>query len=376
MEKYSRRNFLKSLGAITVAAFAGRSAFSSALFTFPPKAEDFNLLVVGDSLIWGQGLREEDKFYNLTKNWLEKEIFGGNGEINLKIKAHSGARISLHDYERTALEDAGKDGTKFYYPEINLSFPSIKTQIELARKSYDDPADVDLILLSGGVADITVSHILNPFKSNEELRKQITEYCFEGMSALLKNTAQAFPKALIAVVGYYPIITSHTPMKKIVNDVAETYDSPRWIKPLLNNKLSRQFFRRYRRKMINRSRIWYEGSTIELKKSVENLTAKHDTQRAVFIELPFKEENGYGAKNTLLWNVAKKGRGADDLYEERKIECRETIPALREKTNLKLRTRVCELAGIGHPNAAGAKIIAQTIAKNLQPFFQKDVKIN
>ena len=372
MEKYTRRSFLKYLGAFAAVALAGRNAFSSV--SFPENAENFNLLVVGDSLVWGQGLREEDKSYYLTKNWLEKDVFGG-GEINLKIKAHSGARIKLHEYEREALENAGKDGTKFYYPEINISFPSIETQVELARQEYENPADVNLILLSGGVADITVMQLLDPFRSNEELRKQITEYCFERMSELLENAARIFPNALIGVLGYYPIITSHTPMKTIVNDVVEIYNSPRWIKPLLNNKLIRQFFRRYRRKMIERSRIWFEDSTVELKRSVENLNAKFAEQRAVFIELPFGEENGYGAKNTLLWNIAKKGRGADDLYADRKIECRETLDLLREKTSLKFRTRVCELAGIGHPNIEGAKIIAQSIEENLKSFFQPVAEI-
>ncbi len=371
MTNFSRRAFLKQLGAFAAVAFAGQNATAA---MFSDAAEPFDFLVVGDSLVWGQGLKETDKFYFLTKNWLEKEIFAGNREIKLKVKAHSGARIRLHDYEREALKNAGKDGTKFYYPEINVSFPSIKTQVDIARKSYQNPAAVNLVMVSGGVADITVAEILNPFRSNKKLREDITKYCYEGMSDLLEHTAKTFPSALIAVVGYYPIITSYTPMKKIVNDVMEIYNSPRWLKPLINTRLKRQFFRIYRKKMINRSRVWYEDSTVELQKAVAESNAKSGSRRVVFIESPFGEENGYGAKDTLLWNVAKEGGGADDLYAERKTECRETLDGLREKTQLKLRTRVCELASIGHPNAEGAKEFAEVIQNRLKPFLPTETQ--
>lgn len=369
MTNFSRRDFLKAFGAFAGMALAARNAVSLPGWLSANESEAFKFLVVGDSLVWGQGLQEEDKFYFLTKNWLKEEVFSGNRQVNLKVKAHSGARISLHEYEREALKNAGKDGTKFYYPEINVSFPSIKTQVDIARREYENPEAVNLIMLSGGVADITVSDILNPFKSDQKLREDVTKYCYEGMLELLRHAAQVFPNAMIAVLGYYPIITSHTPMKKIVNDILEIYNFPRWTKPLINTPLKRQFFKIYRKKMINRSRVWYEGSTAELQKAVEKLNSNYANRRAIFIESPFGEENGYGAKNTLLWKVAKEGKGADDLYAERKAECRETLDDLREKTQLKLRTRVCELASIGHPNVEGSKAFAGAIQNSLKPFL-------
>jgi lysophospholipase L1-like esterase len=366
MTDFSRRVFLKQLGVLVSAAAAGRSVFAA---PSSDVAETFDFLVVGDSLVWGQGLNEKDKFYYLVKNWLREEIFKGNRKINLQVKAHSGARIRLHDYEREALKNAGNDGAKFYYPEINVSFQSIKTQIDVARKSYRNPAAVNLIMVSGGVADITVAEILNPFRSNKLLREDITKYCYEAMSELLEYAAKTFPNALIAVLGYYPIITSHTPMKKIVNDILEIYNSPGWLKPLINTRLKRQFFRIYRKKMIIRSRVWHQGSTDELKRAVKKTNIRSGKQRAIFIESPFGEENGYGAKNTLLWKVGKEGRGADALYAERKIECRETLDRLRKKTQLKLRTRVCELASIGHPNVEGSKAFAEAIQNSLKQFL-------
>jgi hypothetical protein len=48
------------------------------------------MLVVGDSLISAQGLREQNKFYYLVKDWLQADVFGASRRVNLKVKAHVG----------------------------------------------------------------------------------------------------------------------------------------------------------------------------------------------------------------------------------------------------------------------------------------------
>ena len=365
MNKLSRRSFLALLGASSAyMALAPRS------LAFPDPDGEFEMLVVGDSLVWGQGLKEDEKFYGLTKTWLRDDIFKGNRKVNVKVMAHSGATIKLSEEERTALHNAGKDGTKRYHPEINLSFPTIEKQIDLALHDYKDPSAVDLVMLSGGVPEVGVSNILNPFKSDEKLRADIRLYCFEHMSELLTSIAGAFPSALIAVVGYYPIITRHTPVKRIVNDILELYNWPGWTKPMLNNPVNRILWRRYRRRMIARSNIWFDGSTLELTRAVNALNTAAGQERAVFVPTGFGREHGYGSQNTYLWKIAEKGKAADKMREEREAECRPTLDVLREKADLKYRTRVCELASIGHPNAAGANAIAAAIRETLRPHLE------
>src|SRR5215475_8736953 len=97
MTIFSRRQFLKQFGAFSAVFLTARKVlpfFDSSNNTAP-----FEFLVVGDSLIFGQGLEEKDKFYTLTKNWLENEFFTGKRTVNLKTKAHSGATITLHEEE-------------------------------------------------------------------------------------------------------------------------------------------------------------------------------------------------------------------------------------------------------------------------------------
>lgn len=366
MTNYSRRNFIKQLGAFAAVALAGRSVLSAPLFD---NSEPFDFLVIGDSLVWGQGLREENKFYHLTKQWLETEVFNHTRTINLKVKAHSGASINLRQFESDALQKAEIGETEFYHPEVNVSFPSINAQIDVAKKEYENPQSVDLILLTGGITDIRLSVILNPLKDNDELKSEIVKHCNEKMFELLTRAAAEFPNALIVVVGYYPFLSKYTPASHILNNLLEIYEFPRPLKSLINNPVNRQLLKSYRKKMIERSMIWATDSTREFKKAVERLNAESGKQRAVFVESPIKEENSIAAKKTLLYETGKKGRAQDALATERLKVCDETIDELKKLTDLKFRTRTCELATIGHPNVEGSKAIAEAIQKSLKPFF-------
>jgi lysophospholipase L1-like esterase len=370
MTKYSRRNFIRQMGAFAASALAARSALSAPLFSGSENAGAFDFLVVGDSLVWGQGLREEHKFYHLTKEWLRDEVFKNAREINLKVKAHSGASINLRPFESDALEKAEIGETEFYHPEVNVSFPSINAQIDVARKEYKNPEAVDLIMLTGGITDIRLSVILNPLKDNDELRREIVKHCNEKMFEMLEKAAAGFPNALIVVVGYYPFLSKYTPASRILNNLLEIYEFPRPLKSAINNPLNRRLLKRYRKKMIERSMIWATDSTREFKKAVERLNAASGKQRAVFIESPIKEENSIAAEKPLVYETGKKGSAQDALAEERLKVCEETIDELKKLTDLKFRARTCELATIGHPNIEGAKAIADAIKENLKPFFQ------
>lgn len=367
MPNYSRRKFLKQIGAFSTLFLASRDAFS--LPNLIKYDKDFEMLVVGDSLIAGQGLKKEDKFITLTKKWLEIELFKGKRKVNLKNKSHSGARIYLSEKEKKALKKAGKDLDKFYHPEVNFSFPSMKTQVEVATKEYEKEGksteDVNLILLTGGLTNLDSSYIINPFNKNKTLREKIDEFCNHMMFNFLQITVNTFPNALITVVGYFPMVSKYSSTGKIYNSVLELYGLPRPIKPVMNNILTKQLFKPLHHKMNRRSRIWLEGSNKALQTAVQRINKLHNKQKAIFVKSPIKEENAYGTKNTLLFGMAKKGRTEDPNYDERVRVCGKTIKEMKD-VELKFKTRFCELSGIGHPNVAGSQAYAEAIKKRLK----------
>lgn len=366
MKDYSRRKFIKQFGALSALFLTSRNAFS--LTHFFDSNRDFEILVVGDSIVTGQGLQEEDKFYTRTKNWLQIDIFGNERKVNLQNYSHSGARLFLGENEIKALNDAERSLGEFHFSELNISFPSMKTQIDVAAENYRKEGksvdQVDLIMLSGGLTHLGTSYILNGFKKSKKLRKKIDESCNHLMYKFLQHAGENFPNALITVVGYFPIVSKKSSSRRVYNGILELYEFPRSTKALLNNPLTRQFFKILHGKMNKRSKIWAEDSSKALQTAVSRLNRQYGKQKAIFVKSPINSENCYGTKNTMLWGMAKNGRMDDANYDKRLVECTKAIENLKD-VELKINRRICELSAIGHPNVAGSKAYAESIKSSL-----------
>ena len=72
-----------------LAAIAALLLFSTGAYSQAAK-DPLNLLVLGDSISWGQGLRDEHKASYLVKSWLEQQT---GREVRQTMQAHSGATI-------------------------------------------------------------------------------------------------------------------------------------------------------------------------------------------------------------------------------------------------------------------------------------------
>lgn len=370
--KQSRREFLLGLGAMAGYCLFGRTRYGLAAAN-----RSFRMLVVGDSLISGQGLNEADKFFTLTGNWLAEDFFSGKRAIDIKNLSHSGARLFLSKEEIRALETARKDPEMFYHREVNFSFPSTKTQIDIAARQYVSDgmaaSDVDLVLLSGGLTDINASYVLNAFKKYRPLRRKIEEHCNEGMFRFLKHATGVFPSALFVVVGYFPMVSKESSTGEIYNTVLEFYKFPRPTKPVLNNIATKQLFKILHGRLSKRSRIWFEESTKALETAVNRVNEHNGRLSSVFVESPITEDRAFETSDSLLWGMGKKGRSEDDMYDVRKVECAEAINRVSD-VKLTYRKRVCELSGIGHPNPAGSRLYAEAIQNKLKQILKRDQK--
>lgn len=361
MIDFNRREFLKALAATAALGVAGRGAFHLA----PSQDRPFEFLVVGDSLIWGQGLEEKDKFYSLTADWLRREAFGKTREVNLKVKAHSGATIKFDPKEAEKYRKAGRDEAFFYKPEVNIGFPSMWKQVEVAAGEYKAAGvtgGADLIMVTAGITDISVEGVLDPFGDNKKLVGLIETTCRDRVSELLEHTAAHHPNALIALVGYFPMLSPSSSGKKVFNAWLETLDVPGFLQPLANNPVMRKLvFNKIRRAGIRRSRIWLEESNRNFQRAVDAANAKAGRRRAIFIRSPLTEDQAAEAPNTLLFRMKANGDVEDPLFEERRRDCRTSLAELKKTTGIKYSAERCARAAVGHPDPNGSRAYAEAI---------------
>lgn len=375
MTKYSRRQFLAHLGVASTFVLSGGTGLLSRVFAQNGK-RPFEFLVVGDSLVWGGGLKEEQKFYTLTRDWLTREVFINDRSVNMRVRAHSGSTLTLHADEAAKFAKVGKTERNFIYPpEVNTSFPTVKTQLDMAAEEYGEAGrrNVDLIMLSGGLTDITTAGILDPNGDNDQLKCDIEKYCLGSMQEVLDHAGSLYPNAMIAVVGYFPILSPKTDTSRLFNGMLEAYGFPRFFKPVVNNPLLRPLiFKKMKKKATVRSRIWIADSDLHLQAAVNKFNAELKRPRAVFIKGPVTEDTCFETPNTLLIRMGKKGRVDDFVYDERKRQCNEALPALKKETGIEYPLRFCELAAVGHPNVEGSRAYAESIKAALKPVLARN----
>lgn len=339
--------------------------------SLPNDGEAYRFLVVGDSIVFGQGLSEKDKFYTLTKEWLERETFGSPRSVDLKVKAHSGSTLKFHPDEAEKYRKAGRDETYAIKPEVNVGFPSTWKQVEVAAAEYKAEGvagGADLIMLTGGITDITTARVFDPKGDDEQLRLEITKYCFEDMFDVIEHASALHSNALIAVVGYFPAISPISSNRKLLNAWLEALDASSFKKGLVNNPIVRPlFFNNLKKRAIERSRIWFNESNRNLSAAVDKFNSKLGKTRAVFIRSPLTEDVAAETPNTKLFRMGKKGVVVDPMARPRIKDCNDTLPVLKRDTGIDYPIRLCEIAAVGHPDVSGARAYAEAIKIALKP---------
>ena len=161
-------------------------------------AGTFNMLVLGDSYAWQPGLSKSEKTFSLIAAQMTDELLNFRIVNTPRYFARSGADIGEPDdtYEKKWLDlDAAApwpggntlDGL-WDDPQPNgvrdYAAPSAWRQMEramLARNPGDpSPANVDLIILSGGGNDVGITHSMNPFEGqndHQNVRDRIQRFC-------------------------------------------------------------------------------------------------------------------------------------------------------------------------------------------------------
>jgi len=292
--------------------------------------DPFYLLVLGDSVTWGQGLRDEEKLHSLVL-----EPYRRRGPTRALMLAHSGAIIGRD----TALS------RPVCHPEVPKAYPTIWQQCDAAPDT-----DVDLVILNGGINDIDIRFILNPFTDRRELADVTRLFCGQHLEWLIARVLARFPRARVAVTSYYPILSEQSDLD-LVPDFTFVEGMP--IRPYFDLFSPGPVLQ----KVITNCRIFYEESTAAMRDAVAALAA---TGRVFFAAPPFGPANAALAPDPWLFGLTWPGLEPEDpVAAERRAACRRCESDLLQREQ-------CYRASAGHPNREGAREFAREILGKLK----------
>jgi lysophospholipase L1-like esterase len=330
-----------------------------------------HMLVIGDSILWGQGLKTEQKSWYRVKAWLEKNT---GRKVIERIEAHSGAVIE---------RDSATDNTTTDNREVNLALPTIHDELDHALREYSNPSAVELVLVSGCGNDVGALNLLNATRTSE-VAEMVESKCGRPVEKLLRRILQSFPAAYVVVTGYYPVFSEKTRNDFVLRAVAK-----RFFKTQRNNETrmsSREVFDQLR----SNSNQWYQSSNARLAEAVRNVNVEAGAARATFVKIDFPPGYSFAAPSTHLWgldrspfritllllsfgrillpsNDSVRGYRAAGCSEVYKRLSNETAEQQKERKALKM---LCKYAALGHPNKKGAVLYADAITSTLKPRFR------
>lgn len=337
---------------------------------------DLNLLVLGDSILWGQGLKTEHKSWFLVKSWLEQTQ---HVTVKEKVEAHAGAVIGS--------AGIAPPRSLTVYGEVNSAWPTLHDQIDDAVRVIGDPSQIDLVLVDGCINDVNARRFLNAGNSSQNIEALVREKCRAPVEALLSRVASSFPNAHIVVTGYYPVISEKTSRDLFMRALAKRFYAA--LSPEARRPSDKELFER----LTAVSNVWYEASNRALMDAVAKtnteLAARASRQRVSFARIPFLPEHAFAARESRLWGfdatTARKmlalltlGRVSlhanDEVRSQRSSMCEDFFRKQPGETEDQKRVRkdslmICRLAAIAHPNRKGAVMYADAITEQVQNFI-------
>jgi lysophospholipase L1-like esterase len=331
-------------------------------------ARPLNMLVLGDSILWGQGLKAEHKSWHLVKLWLEKST--GRAVVE-KVEAHSGAVVG-----RGSLTDELTSTN----PEVNVGLPTVGDEMDDALRFYGDGSKVDLMLVSGCGNDVGVQNLLNA-SGDEDVDRMTEARCAAPMEGLLRRITKSFPAAEVIVTGYYPFFSAQTRNDFVMKALARRFFATKPGAPKLSSKEVLE-------RLTANSLEWYRASNRALAEAVRKVNAElgGGRGRVTFARIEFPPEYSFAARGTRLWGLNRSpfrmalvllsfGRillpSDDEVRRQRSASCDEVYKRQPNETPDEKKKRqngrlLCRYAALGHPNREGAMLYADAITSLLK----------
>lgn len=348
------------------------------------------MLSVGDSLMWGQGLRPENRFREIVRQRLNQEVDSPVVELSM---ARSGAKLhprrdpsvgnfdsDIHDtiLNPPIAEIYSADAFTREVPNSALTtFQQLRDAHQILDEDPDGkPDEIRWILLDGGINDVGIDGILTPIPAiqdgyilsnwNTWLRDRGLEIEEEMVETLLE-ALELFPNAVVVVNGYFPVfsyysighiiqlqsvgllygITNIALLQPLGLDALATA-SATW--QAVNNKVLRRAIRTVRHRHPERA-IIFARSNIEGSHCLFSPASWLWGYDAVPDDIPDS------ADHWVQWLASATPK--DQVIDERIRRCNVLTDSTGEAIS-------CRLASIGHPNVLGAQDYARSIIETLE----------
>jgi lysophospholipase L1-like esterase len=287
------------------------------------------LLVIGDSVVWGQGLAPEHKTASLLAQYLGAKI---------KMVAHSGAKIGIRDSYTVTMPSG----------EVPCFFPTILQQLQAFS---GDATQVKWVLMNGGINDVEVQRVFNPMIPQFELELHTRNYCGRDFLTLLQQVTSRFPNAHVLVLGYYPALSQQSrsqgveALYSLVHGVKFT---PLFAADSFRNALAEHCLR------------FWKLSIGLMRGAVEQVNRTAGERRAIFVDCGLDEANAAFAPQSLLWELDLNdlNKAPDEMVAERLAACELVAAGELQKYQ-------CMLSAVGHPNVAGAARMAEQCIRSI-----------
>lgn len=323
-----------------------------------PRDRDlFRVAAFGDSLMWGQGLRRNERFVTQIVAALSSEL-GKQATISADT-SRSGAQIRARADQRMVFQDrfpslfTGRSDINSFingtnespatglYGEIPAPFPTIRGQIALVTDTLGRAIDVALV--DGGVNDIALEDIINPQVANgefiEEWDGKIRAVAHEDVLELIGRVRRKCPNAVIMYFGFFaPLSYKSDPVKIRALMKHEYDDSLGWwfnenilqqvdINALIQEAMTRSVW------MQGRWQYWTRKAVVDA-----NRDASVRGPGVLFVPSGFTQENAVFGKKPFLHEDYTHPT-TDTAQAERERRCPRTAQ-LSDLTQLLLELRL------------------------------------
>lgn len=342
-------------------------------------------LAFGDSVMWGQGIKHENKF--ATR--IATNHFGFDF-LEDAMLAHSGARLGKPgDRDPIALNVEGERlngevpiGRPTIFSQVATYRPDHQEQLNDRHSSPDDVfPEVAVVFLNGGINDIGASELVTGnLGDREDLERSITPVFHDDTLDLLFLSRKRFPNARLMVFGYH-FIFSHLSLRSIAGTVVGLESFVDGL-PAVKADAIRQAYRRAARQCS----LFMSITQAQQQQAIDKFNIEDQGVGSVFVPSLHGAEHAAFAPDSLSWGL--RAPTPDALVSGNFVELAATevlnsdhsvilaLPGVSDDEVAAQRAPICNLnvadtgdraqcvlAGLFHPNSVSARRVENTASQ-------------